>query len=166
MIYSPSQTKLKAVVTACVKCRKRPSAIGRTRCEKCNTWSRESVKRVQDKRRAAGLCLSCGKNPKTLKHNRCRPCLDVIKEQTYITKLKKAYGLTPAKVQEMYDRQGGYCAYCGLVLDGKYCVDHCHTTKKVRGLLHHGCNVMLGFLEKHGRDRIIEMTDRYLGGAW
>jgi hypothetical protein len=166
MIYSPSQTKLKAVVTACVKCRKRPSVVGLTRCQKCRDWNKASAKRVQERRRLLKLCLSCGKNPKSANHNRCRPCLDVIKEATYTVKLKEKYGLTPQTLRKLYDKQGGYCAYCGLILDGKYCVDHCHTTNKVRGLLHHGCNVMLGFLEKHGRERLISMTDTYLGGIW
>lgn len=157
---------LKAVVTKCVKCNKLPSVVGLTRCERCRRQAKEQSLRKQERRRAAGLCLSCGKRPKTVKHNRCRPCLDVIKEQTYIVKLKKAYNLTPSQVHKMYDKQGGYCAYCGLVLDGKYSVDHCHITKAVRGLVHPGCNMALGILEKFGRSRVLQLTDTYLGGTW
>ena len=47
----------------------------------------------------------------------------------------------------MLDRQGGVCAICKKKPDeGKpLCVDHCHVTGKVRGLLCHKCNMVLAF---------------------
>lgn len=64
------------------------------------------------------------------------------------------YGLTIKDVQAMWDRQRGLCGICGkdLVGLGRSVrngaeVDHDHVTKKVRGLLHHGCNVRLSTIE-------------------
>src|SRR5262245_35902897 len=47
----------------------------------------------------------------------------------------------------MLDRQGGVCAICRKKPDkGKpLCVDHCHVTGMVRGLLCHKCNSVLAF---------------------
>lgn len=64
--------------------------------------------------------------------------------------LKKRYGLTSADMVALSDHQGGVCAVCGRPFEsGKRkgpCVDHCHQTGKVRGLLCDHCNVGLGRL--------------------
>lgn len=56
--------------------------------------------------------------------------------------IKNKYGITEQDWLQLLDKQGGHCACCpeteGL------CVDHCHTTGKVRGLLCHHCNRALG----------------------
>ena len=41
--------------------------------------------------------------------------------------------------------QGGVCAICKRKFDKTPCVDHCHSTGKVRGLLCRKCNIGLGF---------------------
>ncbi len=58
------------------------------------------------------------------------------------------YRLRPAQIEEMRQVQGGRCAICPRMLDqsrrsGEH-VDHCHKTGKVRGLLCHHCNNILG----------------------
>lgn len=49
----------------------------------------------------------------------------------------------------MLKAQGGVCAICGNTpQQGKHFdVDHCHISKKVRGLLCPGCNKGLGMFE-------------------
>lgn len=60
-------------------------------------------------------------------------------------KLKSRYGITRQQYVEMKDRQGGVCAVCGQANASgrRLCVDHCHATGAVRGLLCDKCNVGL-----------------------
>lgn len=69
-------------------------------------------------------------------------------------KLLSLYGITHEQWMEMYDRQGGVCAICGLaekrMLYGAVAhlvVDHDHATGVVRSLLCHRCNTSLGIVE-------------------
>ncbi len=65
--------------------------------------------------------------------------------------LKKHYGITLAQHDEILMSQGNRCAicrsdHCGR--DGKtkgWCIDHCHTTNRVRGILCNSCNALLGY---------------------
>jgi len=63
------------------------------------------------------------------------------------------YNLSPEEYAALLKRQGGLCALCRRperVLDcrrkgvRRLAVDHDHATRKVRGLLCHACNVMIG----------------------
>lgn len=62
------------------------------------------------------------------------------------------YGISLDTYNQMLDDQHGVCAICHLPEKAKnnqgeikpLAVDHCHTTGKVRGLLCHSCNVLLG----------------------
>ena len=61
----------------------------------------------------------------------------------------RKYGLTMAEFEAMLASQGGVCAICGGPPNGpgkRYHVDHCHDTKKVRGLLCGKCNTAIGLL--------------------
>lgn len=42
---------------------------------------------------------------------------------------------------KMLSRQRGKCAMCKATFPGGGCVDHCHTTGRVRGLICNTCNV-------------------------
>ncbi len=56
------------------------------------------------------------------------------------------HGLTVEDYDRMFARQEGRCAICqNEYLDGRpLCVDHCHTTGRIRGLLCKACNTYLG----------------------
>lgn len=65
--------------------------------------------------------------------------------------LKKKYGITLDKFEEMYKNQGGVCAICKcvphigrLVISRGFCVDHDHLTEQVRALVCFNCNTMIG----------------------
>jgi len=65
--------------------------------------------------------------------------------------LEKTYGVTSEDYNKMLEKQGGTCANkaCnyGLDEDHNLCVDHCHETGMVRGLLCNWCNTAEGFLK-------------------
>ena len=47
-------------------------------------------------------------------------------------------------------KQNGLCLLCREPLDIKEAVlDHCHTTGYIRGILHRGCNCLLGKIENN-----------------
>lgn len=65
--------------------------------------------------------------------------------------LMRKYGITVQRKEEMYEEQNGKCLVCSEPLKGVHdrdtCVDHCHSTGKVRGLLHWYCNIIVGVFE-------------------
>ena len=65
----------------------------------------------------------------------------------------KAHGLSLQQYAAMLRRQKGACAICKAT--GKLCVDHCHVTGVIGGLLCHKCNGGLGFF----RDSPATMLD-------
>lgn len=67
-------------------------------------------------------------------------------------KLKHNYGLSLEEFNAMSLAQGGLCLICGR--PDRLCVDHCHTSGKVRGLLCSGCNGALGWFEAHGQKAV------------
>lgn len=57
----------------------------------------------------------------------------------------RRFGMTPDDYLRMLDRQNGVCGICRRKNGKKkLCVDHCHTTGRVRGLLCTKCNKGLG----------------------
>lgn len=71
----------------------------------------------------------------------CKGCL-VKKSQT----VSKIYDITKEEYLEQLDKQKNLCEICGRKnTRGRFlCVDHCHKTNRVRGLLCHSCNALLG----------------------
>jgi Recombination endonuclease VII len=57
---------------------------------------------------------------------------------------KFAYGLSTEDYDRMLSRQNGACGICKLTFQETPCVDHCHATRLVRGLLCRRCNTGLG----------------------
>ena len=60
--------------------------------------------------------------------------------------LLQAYGMSTQDYDMLSARQGGACAICRRQTAAPLCVDHCHATGKVRGLLCRTCNSAIGFL--------------------
>jgi len=84
-------------------------------------------------------------------------------EKTRATMLKSKYGITQDDYNSKLVEQNNKCAICGRDMAdyGKiFCVDHNHTTNKVRGLLCDPCNYGLGFYEKHS-DKYIKYLKLY-----
>ena len=98
----------------------------------------------------------------------CKPCA-VQRAQAQYTKedlaqmqrkvwLKRKYGLTPERWEEMYTEQGGGCLICTNTED--LVVDHNHDTGEVRGLLCRKCNSGLGMFKDN--DLLLIAAGRYL----
>ncbi len=75
--------------------------------------------------------------------------------------LKKEYNMTTADYYTILEKQEGKCAICGQAPElRRLSVDHSHETGRIRGLLCHLCNVMLGFA-RDSRE-ILRAADKYL----
>jgi DNA-directed RNA polymerase subunit RPC12/RpoP len=66
-------------------------------------------------------------------------------EQAKALKRKYTFNLSESEYQLLVQTQKGRCKIC--YSDGKLHIDHCHSTGRVRGLLCHKCNVMLGMAQ-------------------
>lgn len=84
-----------------------------------------------------------------LKRKRCK-----FRSNTKAYNCFRRYGITPKDYDSLFEKQKGVCAICKKVelSENQYgvkrlCVDHNHATGKVRGLLCHKCNLMLGYAE-------------------
>lgn len=79
------------------------------------------------------------------------------------SELKSLYGLTTKVYNEMRIKQEYKCLICDsheTTLKYQLCVDHCHQTNQIRGLLCKSCNLMIG----NAKDsfRILEKAAEYL----
>lgn len=72
------------------------------------------------------------------------------KKRSFINHLKRNFSITVQKYNEMLESQKDECAICGIHFNEyKYqpCVDHCHKTGEIRGLLCRKCNLRLATIE-------------------
>lgn len=69
------------------------------------------------------------------------------------TFLKRKYGLSLADWERMFNAQGRKCAICeDIETPGRgWQTDHCHTTGRVRGILCHHCNSLIGHAKESKR---------------
>jgi len=81
---------------------------------------------------------------------------DKIRLKNRKLQIKNSYGLSWEEYLSLYEKANGHCEICGTslkILAEKFeqnstaCVDHCHTTGEVRGILCRSCNVALGHLK-------------------
>jgi len=76
-----------------------------------------------------------------------------IKNKQRDIRYKESYGISLEDYNKMLEKQGNKCACCGSTKASKsihkwanFCVDHCHLTGEVRGLLCNSCNIGIGKL--------------------
>jgi Recombination endonuclease VII len=75
--------------------------------------------------------------------------------------LKRLYGISAAEYDALLAKQGGVCAICRQHSKRRLCVDHCHLTGTVRGLLCDRCNLGLGYLKEDQASLVAALA--YLG---
>src|SRR5208282_6773282 len=65
-------------------------------------------------------------------------------------RLKHYFGMTHEEYNKIFNLQQGKCKICGIPqnkLNENLCVDHCHKSNKIRGLLCRKCNAGLGIFK-------------------
>lgn len=94
--------------------------------------------------------------------NRCKSCkrahykkkmgirVEKVKYKSVVDKsrLRKEYNISLEELKILEINQNFSCAICKLD-NQKLCIDHCHTTGKVRGLLCGSCNRGIGLLKEN-----------------
>jgi hypothetical protein len=67
-------------------------------------------------------------------------------------RLKVKYGVTLEQWNELFERQGKCCAFCKTTEPGNrygWHTDHCHEKGRVRWILCHPCNLILGHCKEN-----------------
>lgn len=79
---------------------------------------------------------------------RCKICC-ITKEDSRKASLKRRYGISLEFYNIVLKDQDNSCAICKTTDPGyeSFCVDHCHKTGKIRGLLCRKCNIAIGHLQ-------------------
>lgn len=148
----------------CGKCgaRKRKNTAGRLVCDVCNrarakAWSRDNPDRRRaiankhrrtDKSRATSRAYYAANAERIRVQTNARRASSPARrayERWYW--LRANYGITPEQWTALFVSQGERCGCCRSTDPGSkrgWHTDHNHTTGRVRGILCHGCNHMLG----------------------
>jgi hypothetical protein len=106
--------------------------------------------------------------PNAPSHNLCsNRCKDLMSTARY---LKRIYGISFREYLNLYSKNEGCCHICGSEgfkinpnAKAQLCIDHCHTTGVVRGLLCHNCNRALGLFKDNVT--VMKSAINYLEGA-
>ena len=86
-----------------------------------------------------------------------------LRERRQFEYLQRRYGLTRTDYEALLAAQGGVCPLCGKRSEKTLCVDHCHRTGTIRGLLCRQCNFALGCFTDSQAAMIAAIA--YLGGS-
>jgi hypothetical protein len=119
------------------------------RCRTCATWAIQYARQRRQKRVERVQCIDCGEvreeSAKTVRCLRCVKHHRSIARKSRRNKMAVYRGLSADEYNAMLERQGNQCAICGTPSTGRVlCLDHCHATGKVRGLICNLCNFGLG----------------------
>ena len=88
-------------------------------------------------------CITCARE----KHREwCKNNNEKVRLSRRNRRMKVRYGIDNEDYTRMEKEQNGVCSICGQEAKWQYglCIDHCHKTNTVRGLLCNSCNSGLG----------------------
>lgn len=104
------------------------------RCYKCHTELPEAARKP-----GKAVCDACRVDPRDRGH-----------EHEQRRRLRK-YGLTQEQYDQLLMDQDGRCRVCRTDYPGVkgWCIDHCHSSGRVRGLLCMRCNTVLGLVNEN-----------------
>lgn len=169
MAYSSHPTyKRRLEANLCIRCGLVPPKPKLQKCENCiqvckirckntkfknkdkyKTVKSEAYQKKKEWGMDNNICIQCFKNSVDGKFLRCDRCRIGRKRQ----RLRKLYGVTLEQYDALAAKQNNLCAICGKPQPGYedgepklLCVDHDHSTKKIRGLLCYKCNCGIGML--------------------
>lgn len=72
------------------------------------------------------------------------------------------HGITIAEYDELFEKQQGNCAICGLPeITRRLSIDHNHKTGEVRSLLCTHCNFVVGAIESDIFQKAVEYVNKY-----
>lgn len=100
------------------------------------------------------ICYYCSKKNKL--DNKWRP----YPKKATKWRGRSKYGVTQRDIALILDTQKHRCAGCYKHLNDSDHIDHCHTTKKIRGILCGRCNTALGFVKDN--PEVLERLAEYL----
>lgn len=139
-----------------------PYQWNQRRCYDCIEKSDPRFKKRPEKQ-----CPECSAifQPRTVRQTYCcEECGKIAWENGYFM---RTYGLSRKGYERMFEEQEHKCKICG---DGGFrinsktektlCVDHCHETGAIRGLLCHNCNRALGLLRD--KKELLQSAIEYL----
>jgi len=135
------------------------------------------------------VCMSCGieqplsefPNGTAIsgKNEKLRPCRacntakvrawrarnpELYKAQQRRSRLIRRFGITPEEYDALFEKQDGHCAICGNPPNGdRLAIDHNHSNGKVRSLLCHKCNTVLGLVNED--TNILHKLIEYIKGT-
>ncbi len=121
----------------------------RNDCKVCNLAAKKARYDADPQKAIESVLRSRRKNPEYYAaYNRKRRERPEVKRHDRDSHLRRKFGITSDRYDEMLVAQGGGCAICGRAPrpDISLHVDHEHGTGKVRGLLCFPCNQSLGLL--------------------
>ena len=89
--------------------------------------------------------------------NKCKKCSTKVRRKYYKPHhlIRDMLKISDDHYEELMQNKN--CNICGKELDKK-CIDHCHETKKIRGVLCNNCNTALGLF----KDNVSVMKDAIL----
>lgn len=92
-------------------------------------------------------CVACG-IPMPLARHATEICKICVPDKSSLTRYRR-YGITRPEFDSMLIEQDNRCLLCNQPFGSAYdiCIDHCHKTGRVRGLLDRGCNMVLSRFE-------------------
>lgn len=170
-----SKSKSRLIEFKCPECsdtfRATPSKVLSGTTTKCGKCGHRSKSPKIDNESSTKQCTTC-KEHKPLEYfyknsrrydnlsTKCKSCSDAYKaswvqdnftkEDLRNLKYLDRYSITLEEYKALLEKQNYSCAICGsspdTLLTKNLCVDHCHTTNKVRRLLCHKCNTGIGLL--------------------
>ena len=123
-------------------------------CNGCSTWKPWEAfhRRANGRHGRAATCAAClaDRRPdRTAENARARERYQAnpeVRRAEHRRHVARTYGLEPGEFDVMLIAQSGRCWTCTEPMR-KPCVDHDHSTGRVRKLLCYGCNVALGLVD-------------------